>query len=98
MPRVRILPGLPACAPAAKHFGSTGPQHRDGLLVELVPDDAPSWVGSFQRGATCFDEAVFEPGTQRAVVIAGGLGYVVDPSTRACDRTFGGHIEQVWTP
>jgi hypothetical protein len=99
MPSVRVLPGLPPYGAPPEPFSSTGlGSHREGFVVEFVPDDGPTWVGNFQHGSTSFDVVLVEPGMECLIVIAGGEAYVVEPNTRACVRTFGGQIEQVFIP
>lgn len=97
MAMVRVLPSLPTYGPLPEQFSATGRgTHREGFVVEFLPEDAPVWVGNFQRGLTSLDEVLVEPGTKWVIVIAGGEAYVVEPRSRTCVETFGGQIEEVW--
>lgn len=64
--------------------------------MEFTPVEGAPWTGNFERGATSFDFVGHQPGSGYVIVIAGGSGYVVDPETRLCIRTFGTAIDGVW--
>jgi len=51
----RMLPGLPATGPWPEQFSANGRgTHREGFVVEFLPEMAPAWVGNFQRGLTIY--------------------------------------------
>lgn len=96
-PGWRVLDGLPPYGPTPEQFSATGQgMHREGFVVELTPSGALAWVGNFQRGMTNLDAVVASRRDATMTVIAGGQAYVVDPRSRCCLRTFGGHIEHVF--
>jgi len=93
-----MLPGLPPYGPFPEQFSSTGRgQHREGLVVEFLPEGADNWVGNFQRGLTAYDRVLNVPRSNRIIVVAGGQAYELDPVTRTCERTFGAQIMQAWS-
>lgn len=95
--RHRVLDGLPPYGPMPEQFSASGQgMHREGYVVEFTPPDAPSWIGSFQRGLTSLDVVIASRRDTAVTVIAGGQAYVVDPTSRSCVRTFGGQIEHVF--
>ena len=91
----RVLDGLPAYGAMATPFSATGRgAHSEGLVVEFA--GPPRWVGNFQRGITSLDVVFGSREHSRVTVIAGGQGYVVEPESRRCVRTFGGGIEHAF--
>jgi hypothetical protein len=49
-----------------------------------------SWIGSFERGHTCFCSTVqMLPDRKHMFVMAGGAGYIVDAKSRALVETIG---------
>jgi hypothetical protein len=96
MSRWRVLTGLPATGPPPEQFSATGRgTHREGLVVEVVPDSGDPWIGNFQGGIGGLADVFAEPGTHHLIVVAEGTAYVVDPETRTLVRTFGGGLELV---
>lgn len=92
----RELPGLPAYGPMPLQFSSTGQgMHREGFVVEFLPDTEESWVGNFQPGLTGYSIAITHPDSRRVIVISGGEAYVVDPRAKKVGEMFGGAIEFV---
>lgn len=95
--RHRILVGLPPCGPMPEQFSATGQgMHREGLVVEFTPPEAPPWLGNFQRGTTSLDVVIASRQNTTVIVIAGGQAYVVDPVSRSCVRVFGGELEHAF--
>jgi hypothetical protein len=94
----RVLPGLQGAGPGPVSFTFAGSarQHAEGFVVEFMRITGGSWVGNFQRGIGTKSAAMPEPlRTDRAIVIAGGTGYLVELESRALVRTFGGAINDV---
>lgn len=95
-PSARIVPGLPTYGESALGFSATGHGlHAQGLVVEISPDDGPSWIGNFVRGLSAFDFAELHPNARNVLVIAGGQGYVVDAKQRGVTEMFGAAIVDV---
>jgi hypothetical protein len=88
------LPGLPAYGEAARVFSATGTGlQSEGLVVHFAPTGAPPWTGNFVPGRfTKFQLLVPHPNGQHAIIIAGGQGYIVDPSAEELVGTLGGAI------
>lgn len=79
----RALPGLSAYGPLAKGFSlDERGLHREGYAIEFMPDTSESWVGNFQLGGSLFNAIIEHPNRHHVIVIAGGLGYVIDPVSR----------------
>jgi len=88
-----ILDGMPAHGPYPEQFSATGRgTHREGLVLRVRPPHAEAWVGNFQRGLTSYDVVHLHPNSRDLVVVAGGEGYIVEPSSRRLIATFGGQI------
>jgi len=68
--------------------------HREGFVVEFRHASG-DWVGNFQRGGTGFDAALPHPDGQSVIIVAGGEGYVIAPSSRTQTTVFGGDITNV---
>jgi hypothetical protein len=80
-----VLPGLPAYGPLAEPFSPTGQgKHREGLVVRFTSETGESWAGNFQRDLGGIDRIVDHPNGSAIIVIAGGQGYIVDPTSRKC--------------
>jgi hypothetical protein len=87
--RLEGLAGLPPHVPSLVQFSAGGSgTHREGFVVQFG-DGAGVWVGNFQRGVTGFDLALVHPDGESVIVVAGGQGYVIDPSSRQLTETFG---------
>jgi hypothetical protein len=94
----RILPSLRGAGPGPVpfHFAGTG-AHADGFIVQFIGIRGGQWVGNFQRGIGTKDAVLPVPlHTDRALVIAGGMGYVVDLESRTLIRTFGGAVSELF--
>lgn len=73
------LSGLPPYGEPALGFSPSGKGlHSEGFVVEFTVGEN-SWVGNFIRDESGFDLATRHPNGQHAIVIAGGLAYVIDP-------------------
>jgi hypothetical protein len=77
-----ILPGLPGEGPYPEQFTNAGGTHREGFVVQIVPESGEPWVGNFQRGHGTLTRVVAHPGGRLLLVIARGLAYPVDTETR----------------
>jgi hypothetical protein len=94
---LRILPSLRGAGPAWVPFRFAGTDPFEGLVVEFVGIGGGEWVGNFQRGIGSVDAVLFAPQrTDQAVVLAGGMGYVVELDTHALVRSFGGAVNDLF--
>ena len=90
-----VLAGLPPYGALPTQFSAGGRgTHREGFVVRFSGDGG-DWVGNFQRGVTGFDVAVPHPDGHSVIVIAGGQGYIIEPSSRQATGTFGVDITGV---
>jgi hypothetical protein len=90
------LPGLPPTGPPPEQFSPDGRgHHREGLAVRVTPATGDPWVGNFQRVGTSFDGVFLHPDGNHLLVIAGGQGYVVNPSSRVASTIGQGAIAGV---
>ena len=88
--RFRVLAGLTATGPGPEQFSATSQgQHREGLVVQFLPESENTWIGNFQPGATGFNMVIPCVGGDTILVIAGGQGYEVHPGVRL--EAWGGH-------
>lgn len=63
-----------------KHFGSISP---NSLWVKFTDKACEDWVGSFQQGWTGYGTFILNLNKQeKAFVVAGGLSYLIDISTK----------------
>src|SRR5262245_57480504 len=93
VPRYEVLHGLPPYGPPAEPFTATGQgAHREGFVVRFTDDDGDRWVGNLQPGLGGINAVVDHPDGRRAIVVAGGQGYIVDPNDRSSRSYFGGQI------
>ncbi|MDI1241523.1 MAG: hypothetical protein PSX80_06340 [bacterium] len=91
MKNFKVLAGLPGNGDLPKQFSSTGlGSHREGFVVEFLPQGRPAWVGNFQGGLSSFSTAVEHPDGSSVVVVAGRDVYVVDPEDQDLVESFGG--------
>jgi len=82
----RILPGLPPYGSVATNFSPNERGcHSEGFVVEISPSPLQSWVANFQRGGGSLDRVIEHPDDRHLIVVAGGQGYVIDPSS--CELT-----------
>ncbi len=94
MERFRVLPGLPATGDWPEQFSATGRgTHREGFVVEFLPEKRPPWIGNFQPGLTPYHVVLPLPNGTSLIVIAGGQAYVIDPDERRLLTTVGGQID-----
>jgi hypothetical protein len=86
---VRLLDELPSSAGDSRRVlyfpGATASGGRDGLLLEVIPDDSPAWIGVFAFGRIrrTFSAVVGGPAGSNFFVAAKGAGYLVDSARRA---------------
>jgi hypothetical protein len=96
MVRFRILPGLPPYGPLPRAFPSEwGRRGREGVVVEFEPANGPPWTGNFEPGIGGTSDVLPHPDGRRAIVIAAGDAWVVDPETAAGERLLDS-IDAVW--
>ena len=77
-----ILPGLPPYGPSAILFPESGRgSFSEGLVVKISPSNRETWVGNFQRALSGPDIGLEHPDQRHIIVIAGGVGYIIDPET-----------------
>jgi hypothetical protein len=93
--RLEVLGGLPPYGPLPAQFCAGGHgTHREGFVVQFGGRTGV-WVGNFQPGVTGFDVALAHPDGRSVIVVAGGQGYVIDPSSRQLTAIFGVDITGV---
>ena len=86
--RVTLLPGLPATGPMATPFPSEwGRLGREGTVVEFQTDRS-TWVGNFEPGL--WGLTAVHPNGDRAMVVARGDVWIVDPEQRSAERVLRG--------
>lgn len=86
MPIAELMPGLPPYGPLATPFPAEwGRFAGEGTVVRFEAADG-AWVGNFERGLGGLDFAGAHPDGKRAVVIARGDLWVVDPETRDAEQ------------
>jgi hypothetical protein len=91
-----ILPGLPPYGPSALPFPEKGRgSFSEGLVVKFSPSNKDAWVGNFQRGLTGPDMVLEHPDQRHMIVIAGGVGYIIDPETAKQTHQLSGFIKHV---
>jgi hypothetical protein len=99
MQRFRVLAGLPATGPLPEQFSTTGRgTHREGFVVEFLPEGKSSWVGNFQPGSTDYFAVLPYFDSTALMVFSGGRAYVIDADERRLLHTFGGHLELALVP
>lgn len=85
---------MPAYGPLAVAFPNSGYQaHREGVVVEFTDREGDRWIGNFQPGLSGFNCLFDTLDADRAIVVAGGAGYLVDLQSRRAILEFGGTIE-----
>ena len=86
--RYEILAGLPPYGPAPYQFSDTGHGfHREGLVVRFRRHDGSHWTGNFHGDVTSCRGVFRHPNQRHYVVVASGVGYVVeadDPDAYHC--------------
>jgi hypothetical protein len=91
MTSFEILSGMPASGPYPEQFTlGTRSTHGEGFVLRVIPDDAESWVGNYQRGGSGYDAVHFHPNGSALIIVAGGQAYVVEPRSRRLIEKFGG--------
>jgi hypothetical protein len=87
-----VQQGLPPYGPLPYQFSPNDHgAHWEGLVVQFKVE-GELWVGNFQRGGTQFDAAITHPDGRLVIIVAGGQGYMIDPSARSRLAIFGGDI------
>ena len=90
-------PRLRGAGPAPVPFRFAGTTPFEGLVVRVVGiGGGNGWATSRERSAAK-DAVLFAPlRTNQAIVVAGGMGYVVELDTRTLVRSFGGAINELF--
>jgi hypothetical protein len=93
----RLLPSLRGAGPAPVPFRFAGTSPFEGLVVEFSGIGGGEWVGNFQKAIGTKDAVLFAPlRTDQAIVVAGGMVYVVELDTHALVRSFGGAVGELF--
>jgi hypothetical protein len=91
-----ILPGLPPYGSLALPFPESGRGlFSEGLVVKFSPLHQEAWIGNFQRGLSGPDMLVEHPDQQHIMVIATGVGYIINPETAELTHQIPTLIKQV---
>jgi len=69
--------------------------YSEGFVVKLLRDDGTDWVANFEQGLTEFNEVYSFQTKNEIIVIAGGLGYVMNPNQFQPIQCFGFAISEV---
>lgn len=82
--RFEILPGFPPTGPLPRAIGDGGSWsgHSEGLVVRFYPRSGEPWVGNFKpwaSGTYLWHGVAKHPDGQHLIVVARGMGYLVDP-------------------
>jgi hypothetical protein len=92
-PTYEILPGLPSYGPLHVAIpANSAAAYSEGFVVRFVHFTG-TWVGNFAGGFGEYCTVVSFPETSLCVVVAYGMGYVVEPETATCVAEFGGAIQ-----
>jgi hypothetical protein len=67
--------------------------HREGFVVQFMPDGSEEWVGNFQPSLRQYSKVFWHPDQKRIIVVAEGQAYVIEPNERRVTEVFGGSIE-----
>jgi hypothetical protein len=94
----QLLPGLPPYGDPARVFSATGTRlQSEGLVVRFTPPGVRAWVGNFIPGTLSkFQLLTSHPNGHDVIIICGGQGYIVDPSSKQLVKTIGGAIVDVF--
>ena len=95
--RYEILDSLPAYGPMYIPITDNDePYFSEGFVVRFYKSDGTDWVANFRPGWTGFNEVFGFPQHDLLVVIAGGLGYIMNPNNEKPQMTFGMTIDEVF--
>ena len=94
---MEVMPGLPPYGEPALSFSQSksrlGSEH---FVVKFRPNGMSTWVGNFAEGLTDFSVARLHPDGHHALIISGGMAYIVNPYSRELVDTFGVAIEHIF--
>jgi hypothetical protein len=92
----RSLDGLPPYGPHAIAFPK-GNAFREGYVVEFTTSETDTWVGNFAKFDECGLCSVHvELGERATIVVAGGVGYIIDTIERSLICDIGFDIHDIW--
>lgn len=92
--KFQILDALPAYGPMYIPVTEDGkPYYSEGFVVKFFKTNGDNWVANFQPGLKRFSEVFDFRNSNKLIVIAGGLGYVMDPDSVKPIGTFGASLD-----
>jgi hypothetical protein len=92
--KFEILDSLPTYGPMyVPVTEDSKPYYSEGFVVRFFKSNGDNWVANFQPGWTKCNEVFDFPDSDRIIVIAGGLGYVMQPDNEKPINTFGVTID-----
>tara|TARA_R110002020_G_scaffold73623_3_gene188901 strand:- start:1034 stop:1666 length:633 start_codon:yes stop_codon:yes gene_type:complete len=95
--RYEILNSLPAYGPMYVPITQNGEAfYQEGFVIRFYKNDGTDWVANFQPGWTKLEKVFDFPEKNIVVVLAGGLGYVMNPNSEKPLLTFGLVITDVF--
>ena len=94
----RELPGLPGQGDRPCQYSATGQgTHREGYVVEFIPNHGQPWVGNFQPGVTSLTDLAEFPHNNSVLVVANGQGYLIDVQSRTLLAQYESDIDFLFT-
>lgn len=98
MAQFELLEGLPGYGPMYVPIASNAePFYSEGFVLRLFPKDGEPWVANLRPGLNSFNAVLDFPEHNKVVIIAGGEGYVLDPTRHHSLIDFGAQIEHTLT-
>ena len=90
-----------------EHLPTTGPMYipitgndelfvSEGFVVRFYKSDGSDWVANFKPGWTDCSYVKYYPNSNKVIVIADGLGYIMNPDELKPIYTFGDSIKNVF--
>ena len=94
--RYEILDGLPAYGPMYISISEDGEFFSyEGFVIRFHKNDGTNWIANFKSGSTAYT-GVFElPGTDKILIVAHGIGYIMTPEEQKPLNIFGFSIQDV---
>lgn len=91
-----VLEGLPGHGPMYVPItDGMEPYYSEGFVVRFFPERSEPWVANFKPGLSDLNTAYDFPQRRKALIIAGGEGYVMSPEHKHSLLVFGGQITAV---
>lgn len=88
--RYEILDSLPTYGPMYVPVSNNGkPFYSEGFVVQFYKSDGSTWVANFQPGWTDLDSILELENSQNILVIAYGIGYLMNPDNTNPLEVFG---------